>query len=62
MTCIQAFIQAKSAADQQLANRLATATNDAERDAAVAEYEAAIQAARAAYLLCRNNSTGGGGA
>lgn len=60
-TCIEIFITAKDAADQQFSTDLAKCNGSTScQDTAVADHKAAIDAAYAAYTACRTGSGGGG--
>lgn len=60
-TCIQIFLTAKDAADQQLSTDLANCNGSQScEDAAVAAHKAAIDTAYANYTACRTSGGGGG--
>ena len=59
-TCIETYLQAKAAADQQLEAKLATATSEAERDVAIQEYLDLLDQITKNYFNCRQGAGGSG--
>ena len=59
-TCIETYLQAVSAAHQQMENTIALCGSQACIDAAIATYTQQVAAAEAAYHACISGGGGGG--
>lgn len=61
-TCLQTYLTAKDASEQQLATDLAACNGSQScEDAAIAAHASRMATITANYFACRNSSGGGGG-